>query len=175
MAGIERQKNDLGYRIALGGIKGITRILVLVALVVILVFIGRKSYELGYTVFHEKPVDKGEGRAVTVTVTDDMSVRQIGRLLNANGLLKESPTAFMIQELISEYHGQILPGTYTLRTSMTADEMFPILAQADKEGQRDNGAVNGAVASSSSASQPTESTSASQTPAEGENAAETQP
>lgn len=174
MAGLEREKDGLGYRLALGGVKGIMRILFLIVLVVILIFIGRRSYELGYEVFHEKPVDSGEGRAVTVTITDDMSVRQIGRLLNANGLLTESPTAFMIQEIISEYHGQILPGTYTLRTSMTADEMFPILAQADKEGQRDNGALTSPV-SSSSGSQPTESTSVSGEPAEGTSSSETQP
>ena len=58
-----------------------------------------------------------------------MSVRQIGMLLRSEGLLTESVEAFQIQELISEYHGDILPGTYTLRTSMTADDMFPILAQ----------------------------------------------
>ena len=174
MAGLEKEKDGLGYRLALGGAKGIMRILVLIVLVVILIFIGRRSYELGYAVFHEKPVDSGEGRAVTVTITDDMSVRQIGRLLNANGLLTENPTAFMIQEMISEYHGQILPGTYTLRTSMTADEMFPILAQANKEGQRDNGAVS-SVSSSSSESQPTESQSSSQDGAEEASSAETRP
>ena len=129
MAGREKQQESLGYRIALGGVKGLLRILILAALVIILIWIAQQTYALGYEVFHEKPVDTGEGRAVTVTITDDMSVRQIGTLLKADGLITESTAAFMIQEFISEYHGELLPGTYVLRTSMTADEMFPILAQ----------------------------------------------
>lgn len=129
MSDRDREQESLGYRIAIGGIRGVLYILVLIALVVLLIFIARKAYTLGYEVFDEEPVDTGEGRAVTVTITDDMSVRQIGMLLRSEGLLTESVEAFQIQELISEYHGDILPGTYTLRTSMTADDMFPILAQ----------------------------------------------
>ncbi|MEE8885702.1 MAG: aminodeoxychorismate lyase [Eubacteriales bacterium] len=133
MAGKKNNDESLGYRVALGGIKGLLYVLVIIALIVVLIFIGRKCYTLGYEVFDEEPVDSGEGRAVTVTITDDMSVRQIGMLLRSEGLLTESVEAFQIQELISEYHGEILPGTYTLRTSMTADDMFPILAQAESD------------------------------------------
>ena len=67
---------------------------------------------------------------MTVSVTDSMTAYDIGRMLRAEGLLDESPLAFWVQEFISGYHNQLLPGTYTLRTSMTADEMIPILAQA---------------------------------------------
>lgn len=141
MASAEKQKDSLGYRIALGGIKGLLRVLIVIALIVVLIFLGRQAYSLGYEVFDEKAVDSGSGRAVTVTITDDMSVRQIGMLLRANGLLTESPTAFVIQEFISEYHGELLPGTYTLRTSMTADDMFPILAQ--EESADESGTVAG--------------------------------
>ncbi|MDO4621949.1 MAG: aminodeoxychorismate lyase [Eubacteriales bacterium] len=128
----QKEQDSIGYRLALGSARGVFRILIWIVLVFILIYFGKKAYALGYEVFNEKPVDTGEGRAVTITLTDDMSVRQIGKLLRANGLLNESPTAFMVQEMISEYHGEILPGTYTLRTSMTADEMFPILAQYEE-------------------------------------------
>lgn len=139
MSDRDREQESLGYRIAIGGIRGVLYILVLIALVVLLIFIARKAYTLGYEVFDEEPVDTGEGRAVTVTITDDMSVRQIGMLLRSEGLLTESVEAFQIQELISEYHGDILPGTYTLRTSMTADDMFPILAQAEPDASESSG------------------------------------
>lgn len=138
-AGKREEKDDsLGYRLALGGIKGVVRILVIVALIMILVYLGKQAYSLGYEIFDEKAVDSGDGRAVTVTITDDMSVRQIGKLLISNGLLNESANAFVVQELISGYHGEILPGTYTLRTSMTADDMFPILAQEEDSDTPDN-------------------------------------
>lgn len=129
MADRNKEQDSLGYRVAIGGIRAVLSVLIAIALVVLLVFLARRAYSLGYEVFDEQPVDSGDGRAVTVTITDDMSVRQIGMLLRSEGLLTESVEAFQIQEFISEYHGDILPGTYTLRTSMTADDMFPILAQ----------------------------------------------
>ena len=133
MAVGERQSDSLGYRVALSGVKGILRILVYICLIVFMIYFGQRAYALGREVFHQVPVDTGEGRKVTVTVTDSMTAYDIGRMLRAEGLLDETPLAFWVQEFISGYHNQLLPGTYTLRTSMTADEMIPILAQAADE------------------------------------------
>lgn len=139
MADRNKEQDSLGYRVAIGGIRAVLSVLIAIALVVLLVFLARRAYSLGYEVFDEQPVDSGDGRVVTVTITDDMSVRQIGMLLRSEGLLTESVEAFQIQEFISEYHGDILPGTYTLRTSMTADDMFPILAQAEPDASESSG------------------------------------
>ncbi len=128
-----KKRRNRGYKAALVGIKGILRLLIVVCLAIVLLYLGRQAYALGHEAFDEQPVDIGEGRSVVVTVTEDMSVYQIGRMLRAEGLLSESPAAFWLQELISEYHNRLLPGTYTLKTSMTTQEMFPIMAQEDKE------------------------------------------
>lgn len=138
MADREAGREGRGYRVILTGIRGILRLLVMICLLVVLIYLGRRAYSLGHEAFDEKPVDIGEGRTVVVTVTDDMSTYEIGRMLRAEGLLTESALAFWLQELISEYHGQILPGTYALKTSMTTQDMFPILAQADKAGETEN-------------------------------------
>ena len=61
MSDRDREQESLGYRIAIGGIRGVLYILVLIALVVLLIFIARKAYTLGYEVFDEEPVDTGEG------------------------------------------------------------------------------------------------------------------
>ena len=138
MADRETRREGRGYRVILTGVRGILRLLVAVCLLVVLIYLGRRAYSLGHEAFDENPVDIGEGRTVVVTVTDDMSTYQIGRMLRAEGLLTESALAFWLQELISEYHGQILPGTYALKTSMTTQDMFPILAQADKISETEN-------------------------------------
>ena len=134
----EGKREGRGYRVVLTGIRGILRFLVLICLLVVLFYLGRQAYALGHEAFDEKPVDIGEGRTVVVTITDDMSTYQIGRMLRAEGLLTESALAFWLQELISEYHNQLLPGTYALKTSMTTQDMFPILAQADKISETEN-------------------------------------
>ena len=134
----EGNREGRGYRVVLTGIRGILRLLVLICLLVVLIYLGRQAYALGHEAFNEKPVDIGEGRTVVVTITDDMSTYQIGRMLRAEGLLTESALAFWLQELISEYHNEILPGTYALKTSMTTQEMFPILAQADRSSETED-------------------------------------
>ena len=41
------------------------------------------AYDYGYRIFTEPAVSSGEGRAITVTVTEDMSPSDIGELLFA--------------------------------------------------------------------------------------------
>jgi cell division protein YceG involved in septum cleavage len=138
MAGKEK-KDSLGYRIALLGVKGLLKVLLLICLIVVLIFLCRKAYGLGYEVFNQSAVDSGDGRRVTVTITDEMSVYDIGKMLRAEGLLEESPAAFWVQEFISDYHNQILPGTYTLNTAMTPDDIISALAQPDEDQSTDGG------------------------------------
>ena len=170
MADRETRREGRGYRVILTGVRGILRLLVTVCLLVVLIYLGRRAYSLGHEAFDENPVDIGEGRTVVVTVTDDMSTYEIGRMLRAEGLLTESALAFWLQELISEYHGQILPGTYALKTSMTTQDMFPILAQADKVSETESstfiapgmqtGEENGDAAAGETASESTAAVSA---------------
>lgn len=134
MAGKEK-KESTGYRIALFGVKGLLKILLIVCLIVVLIYFCQRAYGLGYEVFNEHAVDSGDGRRVTVTVTEDMSVYDIGKMLRAEGLLDESPAAFWVQEAISDYHNQILPGTYSLTTAMTPDDIIAAMAGSDSNQQ----------------------------------------
>lgn len=138
MAGKEK-KDNVGYRVALFGVRGLLKVLLIVCLVVVLIYFCKKAYGLGYEVFNQDAVDSGDGRKVTVTVTEDMSVYDIGKMLRAEGLLEESPAAFWVQELISDYHNQILPGTYSLNTAMTPDDIISALAGSDSKHSVDGG------------------------------------
>ncbi len=135
MAAAGRKRKDAGYRTAVKGAGSILKILVYICLAVFLVFLARQAYTLGYQVFNQKPLESGEGTPVTVVVTDDMSVMDVGDMLRERGLLEESPLVFWFQELFSDFHGDILPGAYILNTSQTVDEMLEILAQVNTEGQ----------------------------------------
>ena len=155
MAKAKKKKKDAGYRTAVSGARGVIRILVYVCLAVALIFLGREAYALGYEVFGETPADESEGRDITVSVTDDMSVMDIGKMLNERGLIDERPLAFWIQEFLSDYHDQILPGVYILNTSQTVDEMLEIMAQVNTEGQPEQGSADdGSAGGSPSDGQP---------------------
>ena len=107
---------------------------ILVALLVVvgLIELGSYCYDFGYRVFTESPVDEAPGRDVTVSVTADMSEHDIGKMLKEEGLVEDA-NLFYAQLKLSAYSGKLKPGVYTLNTSMTAREMFVIMA-ADAGG-----------------------------------------
>lgn len=91
-----------------------------------------KAYDYGYRVFAEEPVTVGDGRTISISVGASDSVRDIAKNLEEKGLIRDA-NLFFVQELLSEYHGKIIPGIYDLNTSMTNDEMLEIMSLESKE------------------------------------------
>lgn len=85
------------------------------------------AYDYGYRVFTEEAVSTGEGRIISVSIGSDQSVLDVGNMLQEKGLIRDGKL-FVIQELLSENHGNIQPGVYDLNTSMTAQEMLAVIA-----------------------------------------------
>jgi len=85
------------------------------------------AYDYGYRVFTEEPVSQGEGRTISVSVNEPVSVRDVGKMLEERGLIRDA-NLFVIQELLSENHGKIQAGIYDLSTSMTTEEMIDVMA-----------------------------------------------
>lgn len=101
-----------------------------VVLVFIIMFVYRtaiQAYDFGYRVFAEEPVSRSGGRIITVAIAEDYTVRGMAEMLQEKGLIEEADL-FVVQELLSEYHGQIQPGIYDLSTAMTAEEMMAVMA-----------------------------------------------
>ncbi len=110
---------------------------VLTVLVVILVYRGAiTGYNFGYRVFKQEPMTLGEGRTVTVTIKENMSVKEIGELFLQKGLIKDT-TLFMAQYYLSEFREGVKPGTYELSTSMTVEEMMETIANWVDETEED--------------------------------------
>lgn len=107
-----------------------------IAIAVIVVFYVYKAaavaYDYGYRIFAEEPVSQEPGYDVTVAITSDKDTKDIGELLESRGLIRDSKL-FVLQELMSEYHGKIREGAYTLNTSMTVEEMLEIMAAEEEE------------------------------------------
>ena len=98
--------------------------------VIIVMFIYKyatMAYDYGHRIFSEPAMTEGEGRTVTVAISPEMGVSEIGMALENKGLIRDSKL-FWLQERLSEYHGMIQPGMYDLSTSMTAEEMIAVMA-----------------------------------------------
>lgn len=107
-------------------------ILVILLVIVGLVELGTFCYDFGYRVFTEAPVDAAPGKDVVVQVTADMSEREIGKMLEEEGLVRDG-SLFFAQLKLSAYSGDLVPGIYTLNTSMTGKEMIVVMATEPEE------------------------------------------
>ena len=107
-----------------------------IAIVVIIgMFIYRGAlvaYDYGYRIFEEAPMSEGEGREVVITIPEGMSAQEMGELLYKKGLIRDEKL-FRIQYFLSEFKEDLLPGTFTLRTNMTVEEMLKTMTVNPEE------------------------------------------
>lgn len=95
------------------------------------------AYDYGFRIFTEAPVSLGEGRTISVSVGEPVSVKEVGEMLEERGLIRDAKL-FLLQELLSENHGKLQPGIYDLNTAMTAEEMMDVMAaDAPEEGEEE--------------------------------------
>lgn len=107
-------------------------ILVTLLVIVGLIEIGRYCYDFGYRVFTETAIEEAPGTDIVVQVTSDMSEYEIGKTLEKEGLIRDAKL-FYAQLKLSAYSGELLPGTYTLNTSMTGKDMLVVMATDTSE------------------------------------------
>lgn len=111
-------------------------------LIVLVVFIGvfktsTYCYEFGYRIFTEKAVDEYPGDDVEVLISEGDSAFDIGKILEEKGLVKDS-NLYVAQYYLSAYVDKLLPGTYTLNTSMTAKEMMDVMSTPVEDTEVEN-------------------------------------
>ena len=85
-------------------------IIKIASFVFIVMFVFRSAstaYDYGFRVFAEEPVSEGEGRTISIYVEENVSVKEIGQMLQEKGLIRDA-NLFVIQELLSENHDKIL-------------------------------------------------------------------
>lgn len=84
-------------------------------------------YDYGYRIFAEPAISDGEGRVITVTVTEGQSPTEIGEMFAQKGLIRDAKL-FALQYMLSEFRKDVKPGVFELSTAMTAEEMMQVMA-----------------------------------------------
>ena len=120
----------------------IFRVVVAIAAVYIIYQGAILCYNYGYRILTEPALSAGEGRTVTVAITDDMSPKEIGQLFENKGLVRDA-RLFMLQYYLSEYVKDVKPGVFELSTSMTAEEMMEAMTVTADNDQDDQGQSTG--------------------------------
>jgi len=111
-------------------------------LIVLVVFIGvfkasTFCYDFGYRIFTEKPIDKLPGKEVVVQISKEDSAFDIGKQLEEKGLIRDAKL-YVAQYYLSAYVDDLLPGTYTLDTAMTAKEMMAVMSTPIEDTEVEN-------------------------------------
>jgi UPF0755 protein len=106
-----------------------------VIVILLMVYFGVKiaytGYDFGYRVFTEGAVDEAPGKDVLIQVREDMSEYEVAQLLEERGLVRNA-RLFFLQLKLSVYKGKVVPGVYTLNTSMTPQELMAAIAPEEE-------------------------------------------
>lgn len=97
--------------------------------------LGKAAYTCGYSIVSDVPVDPEPGRDVEVTVSGDMDIKDIAKLLERRGLINDSDI-FRLQLKVNKYEDKLKPGSYELNTSMTPKEIMEALS-AEPEAEEE--------------------------------------
>lgn len=106
-------------------------ILKVAAAVMIIMVIYRgaiMAYDYGYRVFEEPAMSAGEGRVVSVTITEDMSPKEMGQLFLNKGLIRDD-RLFILQYYFSEFRRDLKTGDFELSTAMTVEAMMEAMTK----------------------------------------------
>ena len=110
-------------------------IMIVLLLVYAISFFAGKPYRLGYSLFNEESVTKGEGKEVKVVIKSDMSNKEIGELLEKKGLIKNS-NLFWIHCEMASLSSKVKPGTYVLNTSMSMEEIINKMIKQNETSEK---------------------------------------
>lgn len=103
--------------------EAIVRVIAMVAAVCLIYRGVVACYDYGYRVFTEPAMSPGEGKPVTVTVTQGMSPQAMGEMFENRGLIRDAKL-FVLQYYLSEYREDVGPGIFELNTAMTVEQMM---------------------------------------------------
>lgn len=103
---------------------------VLSVVVIIAIFkMAVAAYDFGFQVFADIPVSEGEGRTVSVVISSTQDIKDIAKMLEEKGLIRDD-LVFIVQEKLSEFDNSIESGTYELNTAMNSEQILAVLTNS---------------------------------------------
>lgn len=112
-------------------------ILFYVVLVMLVIKVSTATYGFAYQIFGNVTVSEAPGELVTIEISEGESTKSIAKKLETNGLVVNKDSFYVRAKLTTGAKKPILPGTYTLNSSMTYDEILAVLTATAGEDVSD--------------------------------------
>ena len=110
----------------------VVKIVAVVLIVMVVYRLGSMAYTYGERIFGERPMAEAPGTDIPITVEETDSVRDVADKLEQAGLIRDAGL-FVIKEKLVGFKSGIQPGTYTLNTSQTPEEMIETMSASRPE------------------------------------------
>lgn len=88
------------------------------------------AYSFTYQIFGQETMEQAPGRDIEIQIKKGESSLNVASKLEVNRIIKNK-YSFYVKAKIMNY--VIMPGTYTLNTSMTYDEIFSVITVPSAE------------------------------------------
>jgi UPF0755 protein len=108
----------------------IIKIAIAAAVIMVVFRLAIYAYDFGFQIFADQPVSSGDGRTVSVVVSDGLSDRELAKLLEQKGLVNDANVFYMQLKLSDD---EVVSGAYELNTAMTASEMIAAMSSSSSE------------------------------------------
>lgn len=123
---------QLVLKFSVGILRILLNILFYTVVVVLIIRASGITYEFAYQIFGQETAAPAPGHDVDIQIKKGESTLNIAAKLETNKLVKNKYSFYIKAKLKSQ---SIMPGTYTLNTSMTYDEIFDIITVPSDEEQ----------------------------------------
>ncbi len=132
MSSRSRKRAGKKKEVAGTAVYSVIKIVVVILIVMVIYRLGSMAYTYGERIFGETAVSEKPGEDVVITVEETDSVQDVAQKLEQAGLIRDAGL-FVIQEKLVGFKSGLQPGTYTLNTSQTPEEMIETMSVSQTE------------------------------------------
>ncbi|HJC57337.1 MAG TPA: endolytic transglycosylase MltG [Candidatus Eisenbergiella intestinipullorum] len=132
MSSRSRKRAGKKKEVAGTAVYSVIKIVVVILIVMVIYRLGSMAYTYGERIFGETAVSEEPGEDVVITVEETDSVQDVAQKLEQAGLIRDAGL-FVIQEKLVGFKSGLQPGTYTLNTSQTPEEMIETMSVSQTE------------------------------------------
>lgn len=103
-------------------------VLVIAIFLIVLINFSGKAYDFGRAIFTEEALDdETSAKNVVVTIPKNSSNGDVAQIVFDEGLVTDK-NVFLIKLMLSDYKDKVIPGTYTLSTGNTPEQIMEIIS-----------------------------------------------
>jgi len=120
------RKAAIGKKIGLGFLETVIHVCVYIIVIFLFIRVAVLAFDFSYNVFGDPQMSKYDQSTMTFEIQEGTAAGDVAKKLEDAGLIKYN-MAFMIKIRLSKLDDSLVPGTYELSPSMSADQILSIL------------------------------------------------